>query len=186
MIDRAAGGTTAYGVMGLRERLQLSSRLSAEGFLQQAAGGAGAFSVGGLQVAYGNGAGLHASAGLQTRGGAGAGTTAALRATGALSSEVSLLGDLELSRSPLVSTGSARLGLAVRPAENGRHVTLLSLERGLGTPQSGDGHSEVALARPPGARRRAPTSRCGWRTSSTATATTPPAARWSTCAPCAR
>jgi hypothetical protein len=143
VVDHGAAGTTSYGVMGLRERLELSSRLRAEAFLQEAAGGSGAFAVAGLQLAYGNGGGLRVAASLQTRGGETAGTTASLRAAGALSSEVSLLGDLQMSRSNLVSTGDARIGLAVRPSQNDRHVTLLSVERKTGTLQTGTDRSDV-------------------------------------------
>jgi hypothetical protein len=143
VVDHGAAGTTAYGLMGVRERLALSSRLRADAFLQQATGASGAFAVGGVQLAYANAGGLHVSASLQDRGGESAGMTAALRATGALSSEVTLLADLQFARSNVVSTGDARIGLALRPSQNDRHVTLLSLERKLGTLQSGTDRSDV-------------------------------------------
>jgi hypothetical protein len=143
VVDRSTSGTTAYGVMGLRERLELSSRLRAEAFMQQATGGGGAFAVGGVQLGYANAGGLHASASLQTRGGESAGTTAELRATGALSSEVTLLADLQFARSTVVSTGDASIGIAVRPTQNDRHVTLLSLDRKLGTLETGTDRSDV-------------------------------------------
>ncbi|HEX3549701.1 MAG TPA: hypothetical protein VHT53_04965 [Candidatus Elarobacter sp.] len=143
VLDRTATGTTAYGVMGLHERLELSSRLRAEAFAQDAAGGTGGFAVGGLQLAYANGTGVRAAASVQTRGGASAGTTASLRASGQLSSEVSLLADVQMSRTTVTSTGDAQIGFAVRPTDNDRHVTLLSFDRHLGTLENGTDRADV-------------------------------------------
>jgi hypothetical protein len=137
-VDHTANGSDLYSSIGVREALKLSSRLRGNAFVQTAAGSADSANAGSGFTAYGLDLGyaterFHASSAFQNRAGALGGTTLALGAAGALSPDMSLVGNLNSARNQGFRDTQARVGLAWRPHDDDNGAALLELERHDGT-----------------------------------------------------
>ena len=138
-VDHTANGSDLYSSIGVREVLKLSRRLRGNAFVQTAAGsgassadaGSG-FTAYGLDLAYASER-FHATSSFQDRAGALGGTTLALGAAGALSPDMSLVGNLNSARNEGFRDTQARVGLAWRPHDGDNGAALLELERHDGT-----------------------------------------------------
>ena len=136
-LQNTGSGTDVYATNGVRERLQFAKNLKGDAFFQtsQTSGAsavAGEFSVYGLSLGYGSGQAFHASGAFQNRVGTSPGFNLQLGAGGALTPELSLLGNLNDAVTPGFQSVDARLGLAWRPGKNDRGASLLELERHTG------------------------------------------------------
>ncbi len=138
-VDHTANGSDLYSSIGVREVLKLSSRLRGSAFVQTAAGSGDAsanagsgFTAYGLDLGYATER-FHATTSFQDRAGALGGTTLALGAAGALSPDMSLIGNLNSARNEGFRDTQARVGLAWRPHDNDNGAALLELERHDGT-----------------------------------------------------
>jgi hypothetical protein len=138
-VDHTANGSDLYSSIGVREVLKLSSRLRGTAFVQTAAGSGDAsanagsgFTAYGLDLGYATER-FHATTSFQDRAGALGGTTLALGAAGALSPDMSLIGNLNSARNQGFRDTQARVGLAWRPHDNDNGAALLELERHDGT-----------------------------------------------------
>ncbi|MEA2722026.1 MAG: hypothetical protein QOJ39_3890 [Candidatus Eremiobacteraeota bacterium] len=146
----AGGGFTSSA--GVREALALSKQLKGTAYLQTSTGtssvpgatGSG-FTAYGFDLAYATSR-FHATTSLQERAGTLGGTTLAVSAAGALSPDVSLVGDLRAARSAAFNDTQARVGLAWRPHGNDRGAALVELERRNGTSVESGEHVDTLSA----------------------------------------
>lgn len=152
-LEHTPAGGAFTSSTGIREALSLSKQLKGTAYLQTAtsAGGAAAAGAGsgftayGFDLAYASSR-FHATTSLQQRGGTLGGTTLALSAAGALSPDVSLVGDLRSARTAAFDDTQARVGLAWRPHDNDRGAALLEIERRNGTSVAGGDHVDTLAA----------------------------------------
>jgi hypothetical protein len=151
--ERTAVGGGFSSSVGLRKVLSLSKQLKGSAYLQTSGGsgnpvstGAGSgFSAYGFDLAYGSNR-FHATSSLQERAGAFGGTTLALSAAGALSPDISLVGDLRSAQTAELHDTQARVGLAWRPHDNDRGAALVEFERRNGSSVAGGDHVDTLSA----------------------------------------
>jgi hypothetical protein len=150
--ERTANGGGFTSSTAVREAVALSSRLKGTAYVQTSSGsstisgGSGSgFTAYGFDLAYAT-ARFHAASSLQERAGTLAGTTLAISAAGALSPDVSLVGDVRSARTAGFNETQARVGLAWRPHNNDRGAALVELERQNGTAVAGGDHVDTLSA----------------------------------------
>jgi hypothetical protein len=151
-LEHTASGSAFTSSTAVREALALSKQLKGTAYLQTSSGSssiagapAAGFTAYGLDLAYTTGR-FHATTSLQERAGSLGGTTLALSAAGALSPDVSLVGDLRSARTAGFDDTQARVGLAWRPHDNDRGAALVELERRNGTSVAGGDHVDTLSA----------------------------------------
>jgi hypothetical protein len=139
--ERTPAGGAFTSSTALREALTLSQRLKGTAYAQSSTG----FFAYGFDLAYATNR-FHATTSLQERTGMLGGTTLAVSATGALSPDISLVGDLRSARTSGFDDTQARVGLAWRPHDNDRGAALVELERRNGTSVAGGDHVDTLSA----------------------------------------
>ncbi len=142
-MEHTGNGSDLYSSIGVREVLRLAKNLKGNAFVQSAGGsaestagtnaGSPGFTAYGLDLAYGSDR-FHATTSFQDRTGSLGGTTLALGAAGALSPDMSLVGNLNSAQNQGFRDTQARIGMAWRPHDDDRGAALLELERHLGSP----------------------------------------------------
>ena len=139
--ERTPAGGSFTSSTALREALTLSPRLKGTAYAQSSAG----FFAYGFDLAYVTSR-FHATTSLQERAGTLGGTTLAASAAGALSPDISLVGDVRSARTAAFNDTQARVGLAWRPHDNDRGAALVELERRNGTSVAGGDHVDTLSA----------------------------------------
>ncbi|HEV3157813.1 MAG TPA: hypothetical protein VGZ00_10745 [Candidatus Baltobacteraceae bacterium] len=130
LIQQGAGGTNIYSSVGVDEKLQFGKQLHGDMNLQRAVGigsDQSGFNLYGLTMGYDQQR-LHATGSYQLRTGEGGGSSVRLGATGMLSRDISLLAMIDNSNAAGLMTSDQRVGLAYRPENNDRGVTLLQYD----------------------------------------------------------
>ena len=146
VLEQTASGRDLFAAIGAKERFQLGKRIAGDLSLQHAnaaGGGAVGFNVYGLSATYGGDASTRATLSYQMRSGQNPGSTLALGAAGALSPDVSLLSSVNDARANGTSLNDWRFGLAWRPANNERGVTLLEYQRQSGNLDTVGAHTNI-------------------------------------------
>ena len=151
-MDHTASGSDLYSSIGVREVLRLAKNLRGNAFVQSAAGsaqstgitnaGTPGFTAYGLDLAYGSDR-FHATTSFQDRTGSLGGTTLALGAAGALSPDMSLVGNLNSAHNQGFADTQARVGLAWRPHDADNGAALLELERHDGSLATGAARTDT-------------------------------------------
>ncbi len=147
VVNDTASGIDAYALFGVKQTLKFSHFLTGDAFVQTGNGSGGdgtgqdlgGFGVYGADLAYANGDRMHATASAQVRTGFGAGSTLNVGAAGALSTEISLLANVNATDVAGYAANQDNVGLAWRPSNDRRGAGLLAYER-----TSGDAYSSSA------------------------------------------
>lgn len=131
-VERTANGTDFYQAVGARRTIALGQHLTGDAFVQAGraialTAGSPNFFVFGTTLSFGLQT-FRASGDVQVRTGFNAGSTYVLGAAGPISLAVSLFGSLTSAYTQAVHTSTARGGLAYRPVNDDRAVTLLSID----------------------------------------------------------
>lgn len=126
-VEQTSNGNNIYSSMGVAEKLEFSKHLHGTANLQRAIGigsGAQGFNLYGTTMSY-DLTRLRATGSYQLRTGDGGGSSMRLGATGALSSDISLIALVDNSSAGGLLSSDQRVGLSYRPANNDRGATLL-------------------------------------------------------------
>ncbi|MBC5798864.1 MAG: hypothetical protein GIW94_02635 [Candidatus Eremiobacteraeota bacterium] len=137
VVERTGSGTDVFSAMGVKERFTFEKRLKGEFFMQHASAigaNVSGYNIYGFSATYGDeGQRLRGTTSYQLRTGQNPGSTLLLGLAGALSPDVSVFASANYSAAYGTSNDDARFGLAWRPSQNERGVTLLSYEQKSGS-----------------------------------------------------
>ncbi len=137
VVERTGSGTDVFSAMGVKERFDFAKRIKGEFFMQHASAvgaNVAGYNIYGFSATYGDaGERLRGTTSYQLRTGQSPGSTLLLGVAGALSPDISVLAAANYSGAYGTSYDDARLGLAWRPSQNERGVTLLSYEQKSGS-----------------------------------------------------
>ncbi|MGB8267509.1 MAG: hypothetical protein WCE44_14365 [Candidatus Velthaea sp.] len=124
-IDQGAAGTTLQAVTGVKERFVFGKHLRGDVSVQDASGSAqSGFATYAGSLAYTPSSRLKISTSLEDRTGQGAGMTLFASALGAINDDLSVYGDISRSNGAGIASSDDRVGLAWRPSQSERGVTL--------------------------------------------------------------
>jgi len=124
-ITQGAGGTTLTAVSGVKERFLFGKYLRGDVSYQQADGNTqAAFLTYSGSLSYTPSNKFRISTSVQDRTGSGAGLTLFASAIGAISDDLSAYADINRNEGAGIESTDDRVGLAWRPSENERGVTL--------------------------------------------------------------
>ncbi len=151
LIDKTASGSDAYALFGVKQTLKFDKYFNGDAFAQAGNGNGqngtggqlGGFGVYGADLSYANGDRFHATASAQTRTGFAGGSTLNFGAAGGLSSEISILANINASNVSGYTSNTDRIGVAWRPANDVRGAGLLAYTRTSGDAWSSSAYTNV-------------------------------------------
>lgn len=125
-IDRGGEGTTFHAISGVKETFAFGKHLRGDLSVQNATGDAqSGFATYSGSLDYRPSDRLKISTSIQDRTGSGSGLTLFVAAAGAINDDISIFGNINRSNGVGIASSDNRIGLAWRPGQNERGVTLL-------------------------------------------------------------
>jgi hypothetical protein len=124
-IDSGGSGTTFHAISGVKETFAFGKHLRGDLSVQNATGDAqSGFATYSGSLDYRPSDRLKIAASIQDRTGSGSGLTLYVAAAGAINDDLSLFGNINRSTGAGIASSDDRIGLAWRPSQNERGVTL--------------------------------------------------------------
>jgi hypothetical protein len=125
-IDRGGEGTTFHAISGVKEMFAFGQHLRGDFSVQNATGDQqSGFATYSGSLDYRPSDRLKITTAIQDRTGSGSGLTLFVAAAGAINDDLSVFGNINRSDGAGIASSDNRIGLAWRPAQNERGVTLL-------------------------------------------------------------